>query len=265
MKKQYGETLQTVLYEPIGDSYDRKFQQDFTKTLANLLSQAKKPTLSELGYLHMNSILYSNGQIEVKAYFNLELATEEVDHFHETGKELDGRKLSPAFQAFQNYLFVGNPENSVSIATMNMLPKQKIKEREDGTRYLVLKNKADPDPQSCLVLHCNPDLVLATIQNIDLRDPDFHIDYHTVGDTQDEIVIRGSRMNEYPVEVRIQWNQEIKGYHPEDAIPYLRNKIQKIQKQQQRAEEARENLADRAEVQEEKREKERHKKMRKFS
>ena len=107
-------SLVTKTYGPCGS--DHTLQQEITMLMHTIVMKNGQYTLSELGYLNMNTITYVEDHIEVKIFFAPELAVV-------AGKRFNGSKsqmINPMLNIFNGILFVGNLEDAVSYENIDL-------------------------------------------------------------------------------------------------------------------------------------------------
>ena len=224
-----GTIINTTIFPPIGVSHD--LQEAITSLMHRLVMEDGTTTLAELGYLHMNSICFVNGGIEAKVYFAPELALESTTGFANYTKMVPNKKLN----MFQNYLFVGNLEQAISYDTITT-PKYTI-EKDDADRPAIyLRNKKTTEDKEVLVLHCNADMLLAAILDINMADPNFKIQYETIGkgdknNAAGQIMITAGTKQEFPVRITVTStmktpDSDVAGYDPEMAVYNLLGRYQ---------------------------------------
>ena len=89
----------------------------------------------------------------------------------------------------------------------------------------MIRDKMDTAEQLAVVLHCNLDLVMATIHNINLNDPNFMVEANVVNDNKKkkhQVMIMGNVTDEHSVRVTVQMTEDAdEQYDENDAIPYL--------------------------------------------
>ena len=214
--------MKEIKYENIANS--KALQTQITNLLANRFRKVGL-ALSEIGYFHMCSIVYTGRAIEMKLYFHPELAMDAISI-------ANGKKKYRVKEVFQtvmeNYFFVGNIRNVVSFDRISV-PRYKIKENEFGNGYLFLKDKLDEREEEVLSIRCNIDLVMAAINNISLmNNPGFAVVYNSIGSNKKKkpsMISASSDM--YPIELSVQWDEEYEMYlyEPSEAAEYLREVI----------------------------------------
>lgn len=217
-------SLVTKTYGPCGS--DHTLQQEITMLMHTIAMKNGQYTLSELGYLNMNTITYVEDHIEVKIFFAPELAVV-------AGKRFNGSKsqmINPNLNMFNGILFVGNLEDAVSYENID-LPKYKIAKDSLGRMAVRVKEKKDTEDAEVVVMRCNLSLVLAAIYQVNLDDPDFKVRIETIGGkgkhNDEEIVMSVGAKQEFPVRVTVEFNDDYAtGYDSKAAVNYLLRKYQ---------------------------------------
>ena len=244
-------TLNHFKLNPVGMG-SHATQEHITNAAANIVMHYGRYTLAEMGYLNMVSVVYTKNKIDVRLYFDLYLATKHTDAPNFVGKRnshvVPGRIINPALNVFQNHFFVGNIMDVVTVEEMNV-PNYIIKKNSRNKKAVKVKGNTE-ELKKVLVLHCNPDLVFASMMNIDLRDPNYKLSYRTISDG---IMLYGNEGDEYPVEIEVQSTMNLNGYRPEDAIPYLLKVAKMGRKEQKKQELLKEEISDKADDLEKKR------------
>ena len=212
-------------------SSTNELKQRITQLLDELVRKTAKYTLAELGYLHMSTVSYVDDHVDVKVYFDAKLAS--VEQALPNGKRsyVPTNKLD---ECFQNYLYVGK---AVDIASYDEadVPKYRIEEDDLGKPAIVISDKKSTDTSVVLVLHCNLDLVISSILDINPFSEGFEINTKTVGkysskkSDKHRIIIAAGANPEFPVDVEVTFNPNaISEYDPELAIPYLVAKVNNV-------------------------------------
>ena len=204
---------------------DHGIQQAISKMMANVTVREGKQTLAELGYLHMNSLSYKDGHLQLDVYFDPRLACD------------DKHGSCPRLNIFRNYLFAGDVHYSADMER-RYIQKAKIKPNALGHDAIVWKDKAEDEERMVLVLHCNIYLALAAAFDIRLDDPNYAVSFDTDKDARskkDRIMICGNAVQEYPVSITITKTDgdEYTGYDPELAIDYLKARQEKLEEEEQ--------------------------------
>lgn len=185
-------------------------------------------TLAQLGYFHMNVASYTEEGEEIKIYFHPSLAT--ITTYKRNGSP--EQKVNPVLNIFQNYLFVGDVSNVVTFDTI-ATPKYRIEEDDMGkpALHLTKLNKKMDDGVEVLVMHCNMNLTLAAIHDVNLFTPKMEYSITTVASTdakENSIIAIGSRQ-EYPIKIGFDYAANHEPYDPSMAVPYLMSKYKQNQ------------------------------------
>lgn len=234
-----GRVIHRGTYAPMGVSHD--LQQDITKLLHQITVDKGIATLAEMGYLNMCAIGYVVDHVELKLFFAPELATMNDTRINGASKAIPNKALN----AFRDYLFIGDVADNISFTNM-VCPKYRVEEDALGEPAIVIKDgKGFKEDTEVMVLHCNLDLVLAAIFDINLAlVQDFQISYETIGAQKKEkneeatagIMITMGANQEFPVKLTVSWadpfSEEIAEtgatghYEPDVAMMYLIGKMQ---------------------------------------
>lgn len=243
-----GEMIVFKSWEPAGSPNGNKLKRDITNLMDSIVRVDGRHTLAELGYLHMNLVSYSNGQVRVKVYFAPELATMTLRN----GVNTNG-KIVPheGLNVFKNYLFVGELKDAITYETMSV-PQYEIKRdaRDQLAIYIKDNKKKVNEDAEVVVLNCNLLLLMASMEGINLWDENFKVDIETVGKSKKKendmaIMINVGAYQEFPVRINMQYtakDNSVDEYNPDDAIPYLINRMKKMSE----AKDTKKKLADKA-------------------
>ena len=227
--------VRTRMFDPIGVNHE--LQQGITKLLHQLAMTADpKFTLAQLGYLHMNSVCFVNGEIQAKLFFAPELAIVQVPGF---GGRLTNSP-NPLFDTFQNWLYVGPAKGAIEYDTTTV-PKYSIETDDLGKPSISLtKGKKVFEDHEVVVLRCNPMMLMAALCDINMSDPSFKVEYETIGKsdkdkdnpTGAQIMISAGVNKEFPVRIKVtsSYDEVYTGFDPEMPIPCLLNAAQNARK-----------------------------------
>lgn len=228
-----GRPLTTIVYPPNGTSHH--LQVKITNLLHDIVMRHGQFTLSQLGYLHINTLTYDKetGSLYLRVYFDVRLASRVIEHNINRGKVIVPVK---ELTVFQNHLYVGNIMDVISYETI-MAPKSKVVEDEMHRPSLKFKDSAKFVETNVLVLNCNLPITMASAHNISLGDHDFSVRCSTVGrggKNAVKSIITSANMKEVPVSVTVTFDpNNDTGYDPDLAVSYLikmndeNNKIRK--------------------------------------
>lgn len=217
-------------FKPIG--FDHSIQTLMTELLHKLVMQYSDLTMSEMGYMHQISVLFSDGGIRIRMYFHPDLATQ-------TFMTANGRtyqKPIPQIGIMNGYFFV-IPGDQIDLSQVTgiekiMAPKTKIKFNARGNKHLIIKDDASMKLQEALYVECNLPITIAAIMDIDITDPDFSVSASTVSqaDNKRAILVDG-RSNSYQIWVNVKFGERATetGYNPNDAYAYLVQLASQIQ------------------------------------
>lgn len=226
LNEENDSVVRTIEYEPNGT--DHRLQRRITELLDRIVLEDGRCTLAELGYLHMNTLMYNRetGKIFLKIYFDL----------HYAGRVLkdtanDRKQIVPVdeLNMFEKYLFVGPLGKAVSVEKI-MAPKSKMVEDEKGRASLHFKDDAKFVETNALVLNCNLPIAMAAMHDVNLFDPNFSVRCKTVGkggDTKEKTIISSGKRKEIPVKVIVTAGQFIDndgneiGFDPSECQNYL--------------------------------------------
>ena len=244
--------VNSIEYAPNGT--DHRLQRRITELLDSIAKENKQWTLAELGYLHINTLLFDQetGQVQLKIYFDVHYAARLVS------SKVNGKKeLTPVdeLNAFEKYLFVGPLTRAVTFEKI-MAPKSKMIEDEKKRASLRFKDDAKLVETDCLVLNCDLPITMAAMHDISLMDPQFKVSCSTVGaggkDKKKTIITSGAKRY-VPLRVTvtagnvIDGDGEPAGYDPEEAVPYLKASRERVQKANQNRDKLAEKARDKAE------------------
>lgn len=216
------------VYEPIGVNHE--LQAGVTKLLHDLAIRYTQPfTLAQLGYLHMNSICYVNGEVQAKIYFAPELAITTTTGF-------GGRQVSvpnPKFEAFHNWLFVGSLKGAIEYDTLTV-PKYHIDEDSSGQPAIsITGGKKVIEDAEVVVLRCNPLCLMAAITGVSMADPNFDVSFETIGKsdkkTGSQIMISAGANQQFPVKVTVAHSTNAEYYDPDLVVPCLLDRAKRAQ------------------------------------
>ena len=210
--------MKEIKYENIANN--KILQTQITNLLADRFREAGL-ALSEVGYFHMCSILYTGKNIEMKLYFHPELAMVPIIQANGQKKY----KIRDVFQdVMENYFFVGNVYDVVEIETISV-PRYKIKENDFGNGYLFIKDKIDEREEEVVSIRCNIDLVIAAINDINLLNPGYQVQYNSIGFNKKKPIMVSASSDMYPIEISVHWDDdyEITGFYSGEAVNYLEN------------------------------------------
>lgn len=215
------------------DSAKHDLQNMITETMHDLVMERGDFTLAELGYLFSSTLGYSReeDQIHLRIYFDPRLACRAVRNPN-TGK----KSLVPVAElyTFQNYFFVGQVTDCMGFTKMT-LPKYKVEADELDRAAVKFKDNDKYEEVTVMYLECNLAITLAAICNIDLKDPGFTIKY-SMDDIKKKksalkVSINPEDYNQFPIDISVQYSGTPEEYNiqydPEDAIPYLTERMQK--------------------------------------
>lgn len=213
---------QTVVkhYEAMGISHE--LQQDITQLMHKLVMQTGKFTLSELGYLHMSTLLFNlqDQSLELKLYFDVRLAGR-------VNRDLvvDGHHIAPVkeLNVFNGYFFVGDIVNVVTYEKI-IAPKVDISGDRLGRASLVFKKNGGMKELDALVINCSFPLTMAAIANVNLMDPNFAPRVKPIAKAADgamQMVVTNVVQKVVPVTVDVQYTDGFGPYNPADAVTYL--------------------------------------------
>lgn len=212
------DVLHERTFEPIGTNHD--LQMTITECLSGLIQKEGRCSLSELGYLHMSTLLFDRAAqcMELKIYFDARFAARVT-------KNNMGKKVTvPVSElcVFQNYFYVGLLSDVASFEKI-MGPRSDVVKSPNGRASLQLKDGGKLTKYDALVLNCNVPISMATLVNADISNG-HHFEIQMLDNPtskeSDDIVVSVSK-NMIPVGIRVRY-EEI-GYHPSMAVPYLRS------------------------------------------
>lgn len=209
--------ISRITYDAVCNS--EALQHRITQAVYSLTEARGTLIPAQLGYLHMANVTSTPYRgIEVKLYFATELALETIK------KKKKIFTINSDLNIFKNFFFVGPLTEVVTVEKINC-PKYKVRKNDDGAEELVIRDKMDTAEQLAVVLHCNLDLVMATIHNINLNDPNFMVEANVVNDNKKkkhQVMIMGNVTDEHSVRVTVQMTEDAdEQYDENDAIPYL--------------------------------------------
>lgn len=209
--------ISRITYDAVCNS--EALQERITQAVYSLCEGRGVCTPAQLGYLHMANVTSTPYRgVEVKLYFAAELALDELK------KKKRTFVVNSDLNVFQNFFFVGPLAEAVSIEKINC-QKYKIRKDEDGIEELIIRDKLDTEELFVAVLHCNLDLVMATIHNINLKDPNFKVEARVVNEDRKkkhQVMIMGNVSDEHAVQVTVQMTEDSdEQYDENEAIPYL--------------------------------------------
>lgn len=209
--------ISRITYDAVCNS--EALQQRITQAVYSLTEARGSCTPAQLGYLHMANVTSTPYHgIEVKLYFATELALDSIK------KKKRVFTISSELNVFKNFFFVGPLTEVVTVEKINC-PKYKIKKDDDDNEELMIRDKMDTTEQLAVVLHCNLDLVMATIHNINLNDPNFQVETNVVNENKKkkhQVMIMGNVTDEHSVRITVQMTEDAdEQYNENDAIPYL--------------------------------------------
>lgn len=218
----YTKNMKMVEYGPCGS--ETSIQPDITRLLHRIVMNDGKLTLGELGYLNMNTVSYVEEGIEVKIFFAVELAMIPEKQVNATNKY----HVNPAFSIFQNVLFVGDLDDAVTFEVAQV-PKYDIIEDSMGRTSVKVKKKMENNVEVA-VMHCNLGLVLASILDHDLSDPDYQVQIETLGSNssdKDQIIIQMGAKKEFPIMIKAMYNDipDYQGFSKKSVYSYLIGRI----------------------------------------
>ena len=199
---------------------DHELQQKVTLLMHKLVKGTC--TLANMGYLHMNTLGYNpkTGNVQMRVYFDARLATR-VNGNSVTSKT--ERCVIEPFKRFQNYLFVGNP-NQVFTYEEIAAPKVKIVTDEAGNPSIKINDeKFEKIPVA--IMHCNVPIAMSAIHDHSVLDPELMIRYDSVGNSKKhpaQNVIQSGNADEFPVVVNIAVPNNDLSYDPTEAVAFLR-------------------------------------------
>jgi len=218
-----GNPVEHITYAPNGTSH--ALQRKISEFMHELVKSVGKFTLSELGYLHINTLTYNQetGALNLRIYFDIRLAARAVQSTTNKSK-----MIVPVqeLEIFKDYFYVGKLQDVVTYEKI-MAPKTKVVEDEMHRASLQFKDSNKYIETDVLVLNCNLAITMAAIHDISLTDQEFTVRCSTVGKGGKNAVksiITTANMKEVPVSVTIVHNANsggINGYEPDDAISYL--------------------------------------------
>lgn len=212
--------LKTVEFGPCGS--DNSIQSLITQALHEIVMKNGTLTLSEMGYLGMNTVSFVEDHIEVKVFFASELSmigTKQIN----ASKQY---RVNPVFKVFQNVLFVGNLESAITFE-IAQVPKYDIIEDEMGKASVKIKKKMENNVE-VTVMHCNLGLMLAAILNHDVADPNFSIKAETLGSNtadEDHIIIQMGTKKEFPVRITVTYDPAYTPFKVDSVYQYLIRKM----------------------------------------
>ena len=225
-KMENDEVISTIEYDP--SAGDHKLQRRITELMDRLVQNDSRFTLAELGYLHMNTLLYDRetGRVNLKVYFDVHYSCRVVKD-----KTNSRRSIMPVdeLNVFQNYLFVGPVVNAVTFETI-MAPKTKKIEDEQGRPSLSFKDDAKFVETEVLVLNCNLPVAMAAVHDIDLKDPLYKVRCTAIaksGSNKESMVISSGNKKEIPVKLTITVSgvtdddNSTSGFDTVDVKPFL--------------------------------------------
>lgn len=207
-------------YDAMGISHD--LQQDITNLMHQLVMSAGQFTLSELGYLHMSTLLYNlqNQSIELKIYFDIRLAAR-----RNLDRMVDGLHIVPVEQLniFSGYFFVGDVSSVVTYEKV-MAPKVDVVEDALGRPSLAFRNKQSVKELDTLVLNCSFPLTMAAVANISLNDPAYKPQIKIIAKAEEaamKAIVSNVKQKVVPVIVDLPYTDGFGTYDHDDAINYL--------------------------------------------
>ena len=221
-----GSVVRTIEYEPNGT--DHRLQRRITELMDRIVQEDGRFTLAELGYLHMNTLLYNRdtGRVSLKIYFDVHYAAR-------TAKDpANGKKqVVPVTELniFEKRLFVGPLRNAVTFETV-MAPKTKMLKDEKDRASISFKDDAKFVETDCLVLNCNLPIAMAALHDLSLEDPNFSVRCTTVGRgnaEKEKTIISSGKRKDIPVKVIVTAGQLVDGegneigYDPSTCQTYL--------------------------------------------
>lgn len=209
-------------FQPIG--FGHELQHLMTDLLHELVMKYSDMTLAEMGFLHTISILYEEGRVKMRIYFNPDLAT----YREEQANGQSVMKPIPQFGIMNGYFFVlpGKDIDLTQVIGFDkiLVQKSKIEYDELGKPALKLKKDAsDMKMQEVLYVECNLPVTIAACMDLNLFDPNFKVSIETVGQTNNpkkRIIVDGKE-NSYQIWVNVQHSADESGYDPDTALPYL--------------------------------------------
>lgn len=210
-----------INYPPNGT--DHTLQKRITDLMDTIVSQTAKFTLAELGYLHINTLTYNKiqGTINLRVYFDVHYAARAK--VSETSQK---REIVPVeeLKVFEGYLYVGNLTDAITYERV-MAPPTKAMEDELHRASLRIKDSSKYVETDALVLNCNLPITMAAAHNHSLTDPEFRVQYATMGKggkKAERTIITSANMDDVPLSVTVNMSASgYTGYNPDDAIPYL--------------------------------------------
>ena len=205
-----------IEYDSIGRSKD--LQMKITNFLAKR-AVAENKTLDELGYFHMNSVLFNGSNVEIKLYFHPSLAlTEEIQP--NGNKKF---KLKGFFKRLSGYLFIGDAAKMSKVEKMSV-PRYKIITDDNGKKTLLIKDKLDERESEVLVINCNVDMTMAAIHDVSLLTDGFNVAYNSIGtDSKKRPIMVSASSDVYPIELVVEWNEhgDHYEYDPSEVEEYF--------------------------------------------
>lgn len=207
-------------YDAMGISHD--LQRDITELMHRLTMAAGQFTLSELGYLHMSTLLYNlqTQSLELKIYFDIRLAAR-----RDRDRMIDGLHIVPVGQLnlFSGYFFVGDVSSVVTYEKV-MAPKVDVVEDAMGRASLEFRNKSSVKELDVLVLNCSFPLAMAAVANISLNDPAYKPKVKIIAKAEEaamKSVVSNVKQKVVPVIVDLEYTEGFGTYDHDDAINYL--------------------------------------------
>lgn len=225
-----GNMVRVKTWEPAGTPDGFELKRDITELLDEIVKGNSDHTLAEMGYLNMSLISYSDGQIRAKVFFAPELATQTTSN----GVNTDGKIIPhPALNVFQNWLFVGDLKDAVTFESMPV-PKYEIeRNNRDQLAIRIKDGKKVTEDGEAVVLNCNLLILMAAIVDTNLWDPAFKVEVETVGKSKKKendmaIMINAGARQEFPVRITVTYTVSNNPYIPDDAVPYLMDRVKKL-------------------------------------
>lgn len=205
---------------------DNTLQRAITELLHScaMSSEGTRFTLSELGYLHMNTLTHNpnDGCVHLKVYFNAELASRVVrSKTSATATVAPVRELT----VFRNFLYVGEDIHDVISFEDIMAPKHSIIDEDEAhRRSIVFKDSEKFEKTHALVINCNVPVTMAAALGLSLNDPNFRVEFRQASDKEKAKTIGITTTREIPVGLTVYATYDPDAsddYDPDDAETYL--------------------------------------------
>lgn len=230
----------TVTYGPAGS--DNTLQRTISKFLISLFTLETDMTPGQLGYLGCMPVSVGNKAM-VKLFFVPKYSgTLTRDYVTFSDKIVP----HPAFKCLENWFHVGDINNIATVEYRVIKKYRMVKVEVDGKEYRVIDfikedKKDDSDnPRYKLVdncpvmaIRCNLDLVMAAINDVDLSDPSFKVNFKHVAKrpkASEHVIVSSTPNMEFPIHITVSYdgNGQYRGYDPSKAIPYLMKKRNEV-------------------------------------